>query len=451
MRFVRTAPLTAVIAALVGGVLSAPATASTSDQETTWATAHAVYPSDGDTIWVCIDGDSSCKVNDSSTWTSVRLMSIQAMETRHNGEISKEALAAGVPSMTVDQCHGADATAALNTLVFGKSTWDTAKLSSLKLRLRSEREGSSSYGRLRRTVEVYNGGSWVDVQAELLKAGHVMFMPLPYSLGENAHNTEYNTLGQRAARSGKNLWDTDYCGSGPNQTAKLVIDIKYDANGNDLTNVNGEWIRIRNMGTTAIDLKGYSIRTASWQVYDFTTSTIVGAKNWIMVHSGKKPSTVKSRHYYMGKAKPFLLNSGGGGAYLFDKQGDMRAWSMYMCLTSCPTNPGLDITKVNANAKGNDFTNVNGEYIVLKNTSTKTILLAPYMLKEGGQQFSFSAGAYLRAGESVKVRVGKGKNTHFTKYMGYSKPTLPNGGGKVQLRTYTGLVLDCKSWGTGHC
>jgi|GEM_PF-1401056 len=420
-----------------------PATAA--GGENVWETAYAVYPSDGDTVWVCLEG-KPCDPKKQSTWTSVRLMSIQAMEVVHKGVISKEAQAAGVPSMRKNQCHGPEATRALNELVFGKATWDTAKKSPHQLRLKSKKKASSSYGRLRRTIEVNRDGQWIDVQAELLKQGHVMFMPLPSALGEDAHNVEYNTLAQEAAAAGANLWDTDYCKAGPSQNHKLELDIRYDANGDDMKNVNGEWIRIRNTSPTRINLKGWSLRTASWQVFDFTKNVYVEPNNWILVHSGKKPKTVKPRHYYMGYAKPFLQNTQGGGAYLFDGDGDMRAWQMYNCYFQCATNPGFAVTKTQADAKGVDAKNVNGEYIKIKNTSKATIRLAGYHVKVGSKFYTFGPTATLKAGKTVTIRMGKGKNTSTTKYLGSTKPVMPNGKGKAQIMTYTGTVLASKSW-----
>lgn len=425
------------------GPATTPATAA--GGEKVWETAYAVYPSDGDTVWVCIEGQK-CDPKNKKTWTSVRLMAIQAMEVVHNGSVSKEAKAARVPSMQVDQCHGAEATAALNEMVFGKATWEFGKKSPHKLRLKSMKKSSSSYGRLRRTVEVYRDGKWIDVQAELLKQGHVMFMSLPLALGETAHSKEYNKLAQIAATKGENLWDTDYCKPGPNQDHTLEIDVRFDANGDDTKNVNGEWMRIRNTSPTRINLKGWSMRTAAWHVYDFTKNTYIEPNGWIMVHSGKKPKTVKPRHYYMGFAKPFLQNTQGGGAYLWDKDGDLRAWQMFNCHYQCATNPGLKITKTVADAKGNDAKNVNGEYVVIKNTSKATIRLAPYQVKVGAKFYSFSSTATIKAGKSIKIKMGKGKNTATTKYLGSTKPVMPNGKGKAQIATYPGTVLSSKSW-----
>ena len=446
MRVVRSMAAAALALALAAVGLAPVAVASTSDQESTWAYAHAIYPSDGDTIWVCLEKNTSCTTRDDDTWSSIRLMSIQAMEVVHDGGINAEAKAAGVPSMTVDQCHGAEATAALNQLVFGSATWGSPKLSSYKLRLRSEKESSSSYGRERRTVEVYKNGKWVDVQAELLKQGQAMFMPLPSALGENAHNAEYSKLAQTAAVARVGLWDTDYCGSGPSQSANLVVEIKYDANGDDLTNVNGEWIRIRNAGTTSVNLKGWSLRTASWQVYDFTTSTTVAPGAIVYVHSGKKPSNPAAGHYYMGKSSPFLQNTEGGGAYLFDADGDMRSWSAYVCSVNCAKNPGLKISKVVADAKGIDANNLNGEYVAITNTTGATVSLAPVTLVVGGRTYVFVSTSKLKAYATVKIHMGKGTTTATDRYWRLTSPVLANGGGKAQLRSYGGTVLHSYSW-----
>jgi len=172
------------------------------------------------------------------------------------------------------------------------------------------RRASSSYGRVRRTLEVKQGSScWVDVQQVLLREGHALWMPPPASLGESAHNAGYRLASQQAAAAagagagagaGKSLWDTDSCGAGPFQTARLALDVASDAEGDDTTNVNGEWVRIRNTGTTAVHLKAWSLRTASWDVHRFTATTRIEPGGSITVQSGRAPARVAAGHHDVG-------------------------------------------------------------------------------------------------------------------------------------------------------
>ena len=71
--------------------------------------------------------------------------------------------------------------------------------------------------------------SWVDVQALLLRHGDVMWL---------AHNAESRrgsrrttAICRRAWPSAPGLWDNNYCGSGPSDSANLRMWLNYDANG----------------------------------------------------------------------------------------------------------------------------------------------------------------------------------------------------------------------------
>lgn len=405
-----------------------------------------VHPSDGDTFWICRSGDGDCdESSGADSWTSVRFMSVQAMEVRHDGDQPTDEAEEGIPWVTEDQCHAREAADRVEDLTLGR-----------RVELRSMRADSTSYGRLRRSVFLEEGGELVDLQKRLLSEGHALWMPLPARLGEYAHNAEYNEAAQRAASRGVGLWDTDFCGPVPSPGARLAVDLRWDADGNDLENVNGEWVRLRNVGSTSVALEGWTLRNASWDVHTFGRHTL-GPGGSVTVHSGRVPSGgARSGHVYLGSQEPVYQNvearTGlGGGTYLFDTRGNLRAWQMYPCLVDCPSNPGLRITAVSYDPEGDDQRNVNGEYVRIRNTASRTVSLAPYVLQEGGRQLSFATAASLRAGETLTVRVGHGRDTRLTKYWGNDQAILANSGGAVRLLTYPGRRMACRSWRSGSC
>jgi hypothetical protein len=82
----------------------------------------------------------------------------------------------------------------------------------------------------------------------------------------------------------------------------------------------------------------------------------------------------------------------------------------------------VTITKVRADSPGADRgsnASKNAEYVVIKNTAKKSIKLGGYVLRDAnGHSFAFPSGFVLKAGRSVAVHTGVGKNTNAHLYWG---------------------------------
>jgi endonuclease YncB( thermonuclease family) len=270
---------------------------------------------DGDTVEVDIIGDGT------STPVNIRLAGIQAMELTHYSVDS---------SLMRGDCHAVEATKRLRALIQGK-----------KVQVKARSASSMSGSRYRRTVNVYLNGAWRDVSTILLNEGHGLFL---------SNSTEYlpnradATAAQAAAKKGIGLWDKDYCGSGPYQSAGLRLAVKWDADGNDYSNVNGEWIRIANDSSYAVPIGGWWVRDSAYRGtlshgYVFPSTAKVPARGSVVVYVGKGTRT--STKFYWGNSEPIFENATGypkyigDGGYLFDPQGDMRAWQQYPCRYAC--------------------------------------------------------------------------------------------------------------------
>ena len=155
----------------------------------------------------------------------VRLTGINAMEqTRYSRN----------PSARRGYCHSLAATARLQRLI---------RLGSRRVRLSAQNPSSRSGPRLRRAVAIRSSGRWVDLGQILIDEGHVQFNPNPI---EWAHNGRYSRGAQRAARAGRNLWDTNYCGNGPARASGSGCGSTGTADGTaGRRSVNGEWVRSR--------------------------------------------------------------------------------------------------------------------------------------------------------------------------------------------------------------
>lgn len=276
------------------------------------------FVADGDTIDVDIAGDGTSRP------ARVRYIGIQTMElSTYSHTLSK----------LRGDCWGVAAARNLHSLINGK-----------KVQLSSRRASSASGTnvRPRRHVAVMSGGQWVDTGALQISAGLALPDLLP---DEYTHNLDYMRRAQEAAAAGVGMWgNSTLCGEGPNQTEPLKVTVNWDAEGNDAANVNGEWIDIENLGTVPVPLGGWWVRDAAYRGYKAHGYTIpdgavVEPGSSIRIHVGRGDNT--ANRLFWGLGENIFANVTGGaqsmgdGAWLFDPQGDMRAWDMYPCRAAC--------------------------------------------------------------------------------------------------------------------
>jgi endonuclease YncB( thermonuclease family) len=306
--------------ALASAVAAAPAHAEWTGScrpATSSPTCHfwkgkATFVDDGDTIDVRLPTSTGRhKV------VRVRIIGIQAMEQR---------VYTRDPRKRRGECHALPATARLEQLI---------RAGGWRVRLSAQSSSSSSGSRLRRSVAVKLHRRWQDLGSVLLAEGHVLW--LPHSV-EYAWNATYNELAQRAAAKHLNLWDTHGCGYGPGEEGALRLKVYPDANGNDFQNVNGERVTIDNLGATPASLVGWWLRDSSLRRFGFPAWGVVPAGGSITVHVGRGDDTEDT--LYWGLDDPIFENATkghgmGDGAYLFDPQGDLRAWMTYPCFVDC--------------------------------------------------------------------------------------------------------------------
>jgi hypothetical protein len=303
-----------------------------------------------------------------------------------------------------------------------------------------------------RHIDVASGSSWVDTQLVQLQKGQALPVILA---GDDTRWKQYWSAARQAAAAGIGLFDTDYCRSGPSQSTPLRLWVNWDANGYDTA--NGEYVRVLNNGTTALSVAGWQIRTGGQDSYTLPSSAVIPAGGLLTLYVGQGTNTSTS-FYWGGTAPKFAnanvaLNQHGSGGYLFDRDGDLRAWSIYPCIDHCYSIlTGKVSMSVRADAAGVDADNVNGEYVLIRPVpGIAGIDISYQVASANGYTYEFPKGTVIRAGETLVLRMGKGTRTRLNQYWGNSTSVLANGGGMVEVRTPEGVRAACKVWGTGHC
>jgi hypothetical protein len=311
------------------------------------------------------------------------------------------------------------------------------------VRLKARRASSNSGNghRLRRMVEVKIGGHWRDVGAPILRAGHALWLQNPV---ENAWNDEYSKISQEAMARGAGLWSKVACGAGPEAGAQLDARIKWDADGSDGNNINGEWVEIKNLDPARpVAIGGWRVRVSDLRHFVFAAGTEIPAGGKIRVHMGHGQNDGTNFYWGFNHA---VFGPQGDGAYLMDPAGDPRAWMIYPCRYAC-SDPLEGVFRMNAQYQGRD------EYVTLRNTGAAAADLNGYILWLPFHQYEFGPGSLVQPGETMRVDVGgnPADDTRLQRFYGFDSYMLSDGGGRVQLRSYHDIVVGCTAWGDGSC
>jgi endonuclease YncB( thermonuclease family) len=275
--------------------------------------AQLLYVDDGDTIDVRIPGAIS--------HTRVRLTGLNATE---------QSVYNSSPGRQRGECWALNANYLLTSLL---------RRAHNQMRLVYQNKLTRAGVRLVKDVQVFLRGSWHDAGALLVSRGFALFMP---NGREWAWNRQYMFLMQQAASRGVGMFDPTFCGFGPDQDIPLKLTVRWNAPGNDTVNPNGEYVRVQNRGARAIDLSGWWVRDSSPRRYHFPAGLVLQPGQRITVRVGRGTDTPDT--LYWGLRTPIFDNEShdqrfiGDGAYLFDPQGDLRAWQMYPCRMSSCTN-----------------------------------------------------------------------------------------------------------------
>ncbi len=365
---------------------------------------------------------------------------------------------AGIQATAKTECHGIAARTAFRSFLHkGTSVRLSAKH-------KNSTAGHDPKGRTRywRYIDkwVPSTHSWVDVQALLLRHGDVMWLA---HTDEPARISAYHRYMQEGMAKHTGLWDSNYCGSGPSDSASLRMWLNYEADGVDSTNKNGEWMRIQNRSaSTNLSIAGWKLRNASRtfdkgsQYYTFPSGSVVPAGGFITVFFGSGTTSVASGRFYLGvKDTQYLPNVTdptkgypGRSIYLLDPQTDFRALADYPCLVNCPAKPNVTISTV-------DYASAE-ESITLRAGSTSADL-SGLVLENDGWTKEIAPGTVLAAGQSLKVWCNKGGTNEVSgsgtleQFWGgpswhRSTTMLENAGDTVVLRTAQSQVIKTYKW-----
>jgi len=104
-----------------------------------------------------------------------------------------------------------------------------------------------------------------------------------------------------------------------------IISVQFDAPGNDRENLNGEWVKIENQGSTDINMSGWTLSDQAGHVMPFPPDYTLPAGQTVTVHTGSGKNS--QTELYCGRGAP-VWNNDGDTATLCDSDGRIiHEWS----------------------------------------------------------------------------------------------------------------------------
>lgn len=162
---------------------------------------------------------------------------------------------------------------------------------------------------------LWAGGMSVNEEAVRRGAAVARRYPPDTAMAERLDEAQAN-----ASSAGRGLWDADVCG--PAADAALhIVELVFDAPGDDSLNLNGEWVAIRNEGEQPVGLGGWTVRDESaGHRYAFPPTFSLPAGSVVTIFSGCGDDTDNTLFWCnTGSA---VWNNDGDTAFLLDPHGN---------------------------------------------------------------------------------------------------------------------------------
>jgi len=175
------------------------------------------------------------------------------------------------------------------------------------------------YGRLLR----YLWGDEGSINEELVRRGLAVAVRYP---PDTAMAERFEAAGAEAESARRGVWAPDACGPVAGG-AIVVADIAFDPPGADDGHLDGEWIALRNVTSSMLDLTGWSLKDGSASHrYRFPDDFVLAAGAIVRVHSGCGVDDSTDLHWCEGSA---IWNNDGDVAFVIDRSGAVVATYRY--------------------------------------------------------------------------------------------------------------------------
>ena len=381
------------------------------------------YVDDGDTLDADVPGDGLGGL------LRVRIIGAQAME-----QTSYRA------AQRAGDCHAVDATNRLEQLV---------RKSKKRIRVTSLYPESRSRGRRLRSVAVRRGGRWRDVGRILISEGHALWWP-----------------GRRRGRRQRPLQRPDPAGGSRRPRALQPQRLRHRAERGppDRTATRSGTPTAATATTSTASGSGSATTTPSTRCRSTAGTCATPAcaasrsrparrsppNSSVTVYAGQGENF--GNEYFWNLTAPVFENTTrddraiGDGAYLFDPQGDLRAWMMYPCRVNC-ANPAQGRISLDTQPRKDEYISLH-EHRRHAARPRDVPCSRPRRTRTRSRRGRRSA-----SGQTIRVHTegDPEENTELDKYWGMTGQILNNSGDTARLSTYTDVPLACTAYGSKSC
>lgn len=219
----------------------------------------------------------------------------------------------GINAPERGECWAREATAALAAIVSGGT-----------VRLQRDLTDRDRYGRLLRYVLTPTG---VDVGGALIDGGHAIARSYP---PDTSRDADYRARQRAAHEARRGSWARDACGPGPStafEPGAIRIEVHPDAAGDDMLNLDDEWVRFTNLGLERLDLDGWMVRDeSSSHRYQFA-DLILDSEAAVTLRSGCGVDSDTERFWCVSGSA--IWNNAGDTVFLQDPVGNVVAQLSY--------------------------------------------------------------------------------------------------------------------------
>jgi micrococcal nuclease len=262
--------------------------------------------------WVLLGGFvlAACGTSSPSTSGATRVVEVidgDTLDVRLPDGAQERVRIVGINAPEDGECFSTEATEALAHLIDGE-----------EVSLVADHTDRDRYGRLLRYVE--RAGD--DIGLHLVRDGVAL---VRVSQPDDAREEVLRQAETEARAAGRGMWAPTACGGPPAGADALEITgLRLDADGDDVENLNDEWVDVRNAGDSPIDLTGWRLRDESASHrFEFPDGFVLAPGAQVRVHSGCGPDTTASLHWCA--ADSAIWNNDGDTAFLVDPSGNLVA------------------------------------------------------------------------------------------------------------------------------
>lgn len=235
--------------------------------------------------------------------TVVSITDGDTLDVAHENGSLAEVRLIGINSPESNECFSHEATQVLAVLTpVGGQVGMTEDVSD-----------EDQFGRLLRYLWV--GG--MSVNEESVRRGVAMARRYP---PDTAIADRLEAAQAEARENQLGLWAPEACGPRAD-TSLSILDLQYDAPGDDNQNLNEEWIRLRNDGDKVVDLTGWVVKDESaGHRFEFPYSFTLAPGETVVIHTGCGDDFGATLFWCnVGSA---VWNNDGDTAFLLDPNGN---------------------------------------------------------------------------------------------------------------------------------